>query len=78
MPRVVRTAFPDDTSGSPGFTRRGRGGNRRPVTCTRHKTIALSEQEWAALHELAGRWRITPSDFLKRLLLEQIVKAGMA
>ena len=77
MPRVSRSAFPDDMSGTPGFTRIGRGGNRRPVRCTRHKTIALSEPEWVALHELAGRSRITTSDYLKRLLLERIVAAGL-
>ena len=78
MPRVSRPAFPDNTAGKPEFTaRRRRGGNRRPVKCTRHKTIALSEPEWVALHELAERSRITTSDYLKRLLLDRIVAAGL-
>lgn len=72
------TRFPDDTVSNTGLPpKRGRGGNRRPVTCTRHKTIALAEREWAALHELASRSRITTSDYLKRLLLERIVSAGL-
>lgn len=80
-PEATAPGNPGETPGTPGDApkalRSGPGGNRRQKRCVNQKTLKFSDAEWIWLHELAARDGQTPARYLKLLLGDAAVKAGL-